>query len=504
MKLTTIAFLCISAPCLAQSLVGPPAGPPTPPPPKPTAPAPAFAPIKIGGVTISGTFRTRLETWDWFQPDSGDNTYPFSGNYLRLGLSQSRETWDWNAEFAIPLLLGLPENPIGSGTQGALGMGANYLTSNDRNRNTAMIFPRQLYVRFTQLGGSKAHALKLGRFDFSDGSETTPKNASLAAIKRDRINQRLIGGFGFTHVGRSFDGLQYSYNKPSGNFTFVGALPTRGVFQTDGWGWNSTAVGYASYTKPWSKKKYASETRVFALYYDDWRQVLKTDTRPVAVRRADTANLHISTFGGHSLHAVDTGAGALDLLLWGAAQTGRWGVQDHRASAFDIEAGFQPKILPKLKPWFRGGFYTGSGDNNPNDNQHETFFQVLPTPRPFARFPFFNLMNNRDRFGILILRPHSKVTVSGEFHALALSNPNDFWYVGGGVYQPWSFGYVGRASGGRKSLANLYDTSLEYRVHPRCTLNGYFGYAQGRAVMAAIYPKGKDARFGYLEASYRF
>ena len=53
-----------------------------------------------------------------------------------------------------------------------------------------MLFPKQLYVRFTQLGGSRAHTLKLGRFEFSDGSETTPKNASLAAIKRDRINQR--------------------------------------------------------------------------------------------------------------------------------------------------------------------------------------------------------------------------------------------------------------------------------------------------------------------------
>ena len=281
-------------------------------------------------------------------------------------------------------------------------------------------------------------------------------------------------------------------------------MPTRGVIQTDGWGWNQTAFGYASFTRPWGKAKHAAETRLFALYYDDWRQVLKTDDRPVAARRLDLANIRIWTFGGHTLHSLDTKAANLDLLLWGAAQTGRWGVQDHRAFAFDLEAGIQPKILSKLKPWLRGGFSTGSGDGNPNDNRHETFFQVLPTPRPFARFPFFNMMNNRDAFGILILRPHPKVTASSEFHALGLSDPKDLWYAGGGVFQPWSFGYSGRATGGQRSLANLYDTSVDYRVNPRLTLTAYFGYAQGRAAMAAIYPQGKDGRFGYLEVLYRF
>ena len=54
------------------------------------------------------------------------------------------------------------------------------------------------------------------------------------------------------------------------------------------------------------------------------------------------------------------------------------------------------------------------------------------------------------------------------------------WYAGGGVFQPWSFGYTGRATGGQRSLANLYDTSVDYRVNPRLTLTAYFGYAQGR------------------------
>jgi len=505
--------LGLAGACLGQALsavAAPTAAAPAPTPapapaPAPQAAAPAtFAPLKIGKVTFSGSLRSRSENWNWFEPDAGDNTYGYSGNLLRFGFSQNREGWDWNAEFAVPFLLGLPANPVGPGAQGALGFGGNYLNANDKNQNTAMIFSKQLYLRFTQFGKSKAHMLKVGRFEFSDGSETVPKNASLAAIKRDRVNQRLIGPFGFADVTRSFDGLQYAYSKPWGNFTFVGAVPTRGVFQTDGWGWNRTAFGYASFTVPWGKRSHAAETRLFALYYDDFRGVLKTDNRSAAVRASDPSTIRVATFGGHSVHSLATKTGSFDLLVWGAAQTGRWGVQEQMAHAIDLEAGFQPKLLPKLKPWLRGGFYDGSGDSNSSDNQHETFFQVLPTPRPFARFPFFNMMNNRDLFGILILRPHARITTSSEFHALRLSNPNDVWYSGGGVFQPWTFGYTGRATGGKQSLANLYDFNVEYRLNSRLTLTAYVAYAQGLAVMETIYPKGKDARFGYMEVLYRF
>lgn len=461
--------------------------------------------IKLGDINFSGSLRSRMYDWDWFQPTSGNNNYIYSGNLLRLDFSQNRDNWDWNAEFAVPFLLGMPKNATGTGAnQGALGLGSNYASANGGSQNVAMIFPKQLYIRFDGLTGDRGHTLQIGRFTFLDGSEMVPKNATLSVLKRDRVNQRLIGDFGWSDVGRSFDGVHYSYSLPSDNFTFVGAVPTRGVFQVDGWGWNRVGFGYGSYTHESNTAKHASDTRVFVIEYDDFRHILKTDNRPVAVRKNDLENIVIQTYGGHTLHSFETTAGTIDVLAWGAAQTGRWGVQTQRAGAFDVEGGFQPKILPKLKPWLRTGYSWSSGDGNPNDNTHGTFFQVLPTPRPYDRFPFFNMMNNKDNFGILILRPNPKVTLSSEFHALRLSNANDFWYSGGGVFQPWTFGYTGRATSGRKSLANLYDTNAEFRMNRKITLTAYVGYAQGLAVMEQIYPQGKDGRFGYLEFMYRF
>ena len=465
---------------------------------------PVLNQIKLGNVRFSGSLRLRLYDWDWFVPKSGNNEYLYSGNILRFGFSQQREWWDWKAEFAVPFLVALPNGASVSAPQGALGLGGNYSSANNGKHNTAMIFPKQLYVRFDRIGGSSANHLQIGRFEFLDGSEVIPKNATVATVKQERVVQRLIGNFGFSDVGRSFDGANYSYTRNASNLTFVAGIPTRGVFQVDGWGWNRTGFGYLGYTYSNGKAKHAGESRVFVIDYDDWRHIVKVDSRTTAIRQTDLANIHVQTWGAHTLQVFETNAGTVDALLWGAAQTGHWGYQTQRSGAIDAEAGFQPAIMKTLRPWLRGGFTWSSGDSNPNDKTHGTFFQIMPTPRPYARFPFFNMMNLEDRFGTLIVRPHRKFALSNEFHSLRLSTASDLWYSGGGVFQPWSFGYTGRPTAGARSLANLYDANIDYRLNPRVTATAYYGYAQGRAAMQGIYPKGKDGQFGFLELLYRF
>jgi len=41
-------------------------------------------------------------------------------------------------------------------------------------------------------------------------------------------------------------------------------------------------------------------------------------------------------------------------------------------------------------------------------------------------------------------------------------------------------------------------------VNRNLTLTAYLGYAQGLAVIQQIYPEGRTARLGYLEALWRF
>jgi hypothetical protein len=379
-------------------------------------------PIKLGAVIVSGSVRSRVESWEWFTPNTGDPGYTFLGNHLRLNFTRPGKSFDWTFELASPILIGLPENAVAPGAQGQLGLGAGYYVANDRHQNAAMVFPKQAFIRAKNLFARESASVRLGRFEFQDGSEVNAKNPTIGVIKRDRVHQRLIGPFVFTHVMRSFDGFHFTYNKPRINYTLIGAFPTRGVTQVDGWGWMKTGFAYASATGQVQAKKNTGEWRLFGIYYHDWRHIVKQDNRPAGVRAADLANIRIGTYGGHYVHVTQTAAGPIDFLAIGTGQYGRWGTLDHRAGMVDLEGGFQPPILPRLKPWLRVGYYYGTGDGNPNDNRHGTFFQILPTARPFARFPFFDMMNNEDRIAMLTLRPHKSITLKSEYHGLRLAN----------------------------------------------------------------------------------
>ena len=255
-----------------------------------------------GGLDFSGSFRTRLEAWNWFE-GAGDNTYAFSGNLLRLGIGRQRARWDWQVEFAAPVLLGLPDRAIAPAPQLQLGLGGIYYGANENSRNATNFFPKQAFIRLKNLG-SPANSLRLGRFEFLDGAEAMPADPTLAAVKRDRITQRLIGNFGWSHVGRSFDGAHFVHNAGRTNFTAVGALATRGVFQVNGWRNLATAFLYAALTRQQPGKTVNSEWRLFGIYYQDWRNVLKTDNRPLPLRNLDQDDPRIGTFGGHSLIAT--------------------------------------------------------------------------------------------------------------------------------------------------------------------------------------------------------
>ena len=462
-----------------------------------------FEPVKIGSVTFSGSIRTRIENWDWFTASSGDHAYTYDGSTIRFGLSQMRPGLDWTAELEAPVLLNLPSNAVAPGTQGQLGQGATYYLANDKQSNAAMLFPKQVFIRW-KLPGSDFGTLQTGRFEFQDGGEVTAKDPTLNVLKRDRIQQRLLGPFGFTHVMRSFDGFHYVYNKPKINYTLIGATPTRGVFQVDGWGWMKVAFAYASATGQVQKKATTGEWRLFTIYYDDWRHIAKSDNRSAAVRAADLANIRLITYGAHYVQVTKTPVGTLDLLGEFALQGGAWGTLTQRSGMVDLEGGFQPKIFTRLNFWIRGGYYYGSGDKDPNDGKHGTFFQLLPTARPYAQFPFYDMMNNVDRFAMLTLRPHKRITFKTEEHMLRLASRNDLWYAGGGAYQPWTFGYQSRSGGGSGSLANLFVAGTDLTLNSHLSVSPYYGYAAGKSVIEAIYPKGRDGHLGFLELNYRF
>jgi len=456
-------------------------------------------PVTLGDVILSGSLRTRVENWEWFKGDA-DGDYTYSGLLGRLGLSQSSRKREWQFEVAFPVLIGLPRNAIAPGAQGQEGLGATYFAANGDSR-AAALFVKQASFRFKAIGGHEQQSLKLGRIEFTEGTEVTPRNITLATLKRDRIAQRLVGNFGFTHVGRSFDGVQWAVNGDKLNVTVFGCRPTEGVFQVDGWAELNINLFYGSLT---AQQDDVGEWRLFGIGYSDYRdRVLKTDNRPLGVRRADTERIDIATFGGHYLRLADSSSGPLDFLLWGAIQTGTWGTLAQRAGAFAAEIGWQPRFAA-LAPWIRAGYNYGSGDADPNDATHGTFFQLLPTPRVYARFPFYGMINSADAFGELVLRPTRTLNVRADVHALRLATGEDLWYLGGGAFQAETFGYTGRPSNGHSGLATLYDASVDLALNPHVSATGYYSYAASKEVIRSTYPAGTNGRLGYVELLVRF
>jgi hypothetical protein len=461
---------------------------------------PETAPIQLGDVTFSGSVRERYEVWNWFEAPGGNNLYSYSGTVVRFGFSQKHENYDWNIEFEAPILLGIPTKTVNPVPLGQYGLGGAYYAANDKNQNSAFLFPKQAFFR---VKGDHA-SLRMGRMEFTDGSEVKPKDPTLALLKADRIGQRLLGNFGFSDVMRSFDGLQYAYSNGPWTFTAVSAIPTRGVFQVDGWGWVKTPVTYVALTRQQDFGASRAEWRIFGIYYNDDRPLVKTDNRSAAVRATDLGGINIGTYGGHFILATPTPVGTFDLLGWAAFQNGAWGKLTQRAGAGSGEMGWQPTFASRVRPWLRGGIDYSSGDANPADGTHGTFFAILPTPRIYARFPFFNSMNTTDVFSEVMLRPSKKVTVRTDVHGLWLSNRNDLWYSGGGAFQPSTFGFNGRPSNGANHLATLYDISGDYTWKHGFSFGLYFGYAVGGDVIKKIYPVNSDGALGFTELNYRF
>ncbi|MGZ5432171.1 MAG: alginate export family protein, partial [Thermoanaerobaculia bacterium] len=151
----------------------------------------------------------------------------------------------------------------------------------------------------------------------------------------------------------------------------------------------------------------------------------------------------------------------------------------------------------------RGGLFVSSGDDDPADDEHGTFFQVLPTPRAYARFPFYNAMNSKDAFVQYSMKPHTKVTLVSELHFLKLTEDRDLWYAGGGAFEDRSFGFAGRPANGSDDLARVLDVSVDYAMNPKTSFTAYAGFARGGDVVDAIFDD-ESARFVYVEVTRRF
>ena len=285
-------------------------------------------------VSISVYERTRVDTWQWFAAPPQSETYSYFESLLRLGVAQRLRKWDWQLELVQPSVLGLPDDAISPITaQGQLGLGATYYASNSNNTNAAAAFLKQGFLRYHFDSADKT--LRLGRFEYIEGQETQPKNATIAWLQTNRIAHRLIGNFGFSDAQRSFDGVDGHYGSNTWDIAPMAGRADQGVFNMNGNPELNVDVQYLAFTKfDWSQRVL---WRAFAIGYHDGRTgITKTDSRSLTVREADHQNIRIGTYGGDLLASIPAGGGQFDLLFWERCKT---------------EAGAHWNIEPMQRRW---------------------------------------------------------------------------------------------------------------------------------------------------------
>ncbi len=446
---------------------------------------------------INSELMGSYERWHFFRPEpaiNNNHTYDLSVLRARLGAQLTTPYVDGYIQGQYIGLFGLPDNSVAV-PGGPLGLGGGYFLAN-QSTSPANIFLKQGYLdfKFSSLG-IPGLSLKTGRFEFMDGMEYRTGITKLDTLKKRRISQRLIGGFNVIYIGRSFDGFSAVYDRPELNLTISGMRPTQGGFTVQGQKQISDInLLYTALTSKQNTWLPGTESRLFYIHYNDKRDTQIIDSRPPDARpRLNNQNLAIHTLGAHFLSLHPLKSGSIDSLLWGAYQFGDWTDQKHQAWAISAELGYQWTQI-RFKPWLRAIYYQSSGDNNAQDNKHQTFLTLLPSGRLYSKFPFYNQMNIQDSFIEMIVSPTPKTQININFHHLSLTNSNDLAYRGlGATTNSGAFGYSGKPSGGSKNVGQLIDISFTHAVSKHFSWRLYYGHAFAGSVIKNNFQGNKHA-----------
>jgi hypothetical protein len=295
-------------------------------------------------------------------------------------------------------------------------------TGDDRNPNFESDGDADLQQAYVTLGNHKEFpvSLKLGRQELSYGDE------------------RLVGAFAWNNIGRVFDAAKVRWQTSwfaAEAFTSKIVLPDDNTFNA----WND--YNQFSGLHITTKKIPKNTTEFYFFARNDGLGSAVANAGSFAPFQAGPPARDIYTLGAR-FKSNPGEFGNFDYTVEGAYQFGSWkrgaGVRagqrdDHSASAFVANAGYTfAEAFGTPRVALEYAFATG--DENPNDNTHETFDNLYPTNHKFYGYmDFFSWQNIHDVRAIFTMKPHPSVSVALEGHLYWLADTADSLYNAGGV-----------------------------------------------------------------------
>ncbi|MDP2318704.1 MAG: alginate export family protein [Acidobacteriota bacterium] len=473
-------------------------------------------------VTASVSNLTRVESWSFFDPYPavepgqlvGHPDYTFIGDRAELGVRVDGRRFDLSGAFNYVRLENVPTGAIGPG---GLGVGAFYFAA------TGLSYSYQLYLSELTLRVSAVDdrsSVALGRMKFASGAEFTSGNPSLDHLKRERLHSRLVGNFEWSYYQRRFDGARLDIARPEWHVTAAALLPTQGGFEeSTNLSMPNVQVATASYTRKGGAHRQplhlraerfggqeegvaaTSESQVFGTVYRDRREMAAVVDNTRSLDRP--VDVTIAALGGSHARITPTRRGELDTVFWGAVETGDWYGQSHRAASVAAEVGHRWTGAAG-RPWLRAGYLWSSGDGDPADDRHGTFFQMLPSSRQYSLSATYAQVNLTDAFVQAAFEPRG-VKTRIEVHAVGLASGQDLWYQGSGATASTGryFGFSGRAAGGHSRLGTVLEGAVDVPLKTYWSVNAYVGTMWGGGVVKHNF-SGTRLTFWYLENVFRF
>jgi hypothetical protein len=382
-------------------------------------PAAAQEPGDSDDPVVTPTLRnvTRAEAWSFFEPPEGggDPTYSLLGNRATLGVRVESRRLTVQGSLQYAQMVGLPARSIGPGP---LGPGPVFYISAQNSRAFQLYF-KTLSLRLKNV--VPRLSLEIGRMTYQSG-ENTP------------FAGRLIGNAEWSMFERAFDGLRLDYQGSAWRAHGSFVMPTQGAFEESA----SPTIGRVQLTSVSASR---GGVELFAHTYRDRRAIGgRPDNTGARAPRADIALLTVGT-------ALTRTVMGLDVHVWGALQRGDWYGDDHRGLSASAEAGYRWTRVG-AEPSISGGLLYASGDDDPNDSTHGTFFPMVPTTAPSVLAATYAQMNFRDLYVRGNATPHDRLLLSAEVHRLSLVSRQDRWYSGTGAtaFAGGYFGYSSRPS----------------------------------------------------------
>jgi len=226
-------------------------------------------------------------------------------------------------------------------------------------------------------------------------------------------DQRLVGPFGWSNVGRSFQGVRLIMKKDQveANLWWVNVVnPEDGEFNEPIW--DDDFIGFLA----------------------NWQNIAQGELDTYLFLRDNSSNgRQIYTLGGH-FRGEPTVDGSIDYDFELAYQTGDFSTGiDHSAILFHAGLG-RTLMLSRMKPRFGFQYNFASGDPTPGDSENKTPDNLYPTNHlHYGSIDFFSWRNMQNVKLESSLKPHQKLLVKGDLHFFWLNEIHDAWYNSGGA-----------------------------------------------------------------------